>query len=93
MKMKEILSRIKEKIAGSSSYDIPDEFGEDYLEVDMENLPKDKTKVLVKPYVARSFADINEPLNDLREGLTIALINIRQLKQQDMAELKRFVSN
>ena len=47
--MKETLMRIKDKIMGSSSYDIPDEFGEDYLEVDLENQPKFKQKVVVKP--------------------------------------------
>ena len=46
--MKETLMRIKDKIMGSSSYDIPDEFGEDYLEVDLENQPKFKQKVVVR---------------------------------------------
>lgn len=89
--MKETLMRIKDKIMGSSSYDIPDEFGEDFVEVDMESQPKDRKKVLVKPYVVTEFNEINEPLNDLREGYTVALINIRQLKDKDVVELKRAV--
>jgi len=91
-KMKELLGRIKEKIIGDSGYDIPDEFGEDYLEIEPENIAKNKAKVLIKPYLIKEFSDINVPLNDLREGRTIALINVKHLKNKDMVELKRTIS-
>jgi len=90
--MKETLMRIKDKIVGSSSYDIPDEFGEDYLEVDLESQPKFKQKVVVRPYVIREFRDMQLPLNDLREGFTVALLNVKLLKDKDVTELKRAVS-
>lgn len=90
--MKEALMKIKDKIMGSSAYDIPDEFGEDYLEVDLESQPKLKQKVIVKPYVVREFRDMQLPLNDLREGYTVALINVKLLKDKDVSELKRAVS-
>lgn len=90
--MKEALLKIKDKIMGSSAYDIPDEFGEDYLEVDLENQPKLKQKVIVRPYVVREFKDIQLPLNDLREGYTVALLNVKMLKDKDVTELKRAVS-
>lgn len=90
--MKEALMKIKDKIMGSSAYDIPDEFGEDYLEVDLENQPKLKQKVIVRPYVVREFRDMQLPLNDLREGYTVALINVKLLKDKDVTELKRAVS-
>lgn len=90
--MKETLLKIKDKIMGSSAYDIPDEFGEDFLEVDLESQPKLKQKVIVKPYVVREFKDMQLPLNDLREGYTVALINVKLLKDKDVIELKRAVS-
>ncbi|MDI6737552.1 MAG: cell division protein SepF [Nanoarchaeota archaeon] len=90
--MKEALMKIKDKIMGSSAYDIPDEFGEDYLEVDLESQPKLKQKVIVRPYVVREFRDMQLPLNDLREGYTVALINVKLLKDKDVTELKRAVS-
>ena len=90
--MKETLMRIKDKIVGSSAYDIPDEFGEDYLEVDLENQSKFKQKVIVRPYVIREFKDMQLPLNDLREGFTVALLNVKLLKDKDVTELKRAVS-
>lgn len=90
--MKEALMKIKDKIMGSSAYDIPDEFGEDYLEVDRDSQAKFKQKVIVKPYVVREFRDMQLPLNDLREGYTVALINVKLLKDKDVSELKRAVS-
>ena len=32
------------------------------------------------------------PLNDLREGFTVALLNVKLLKDKDVTELKRAVS-
>jgi len=90
--MRETLLRIKEKIVGSSTYDIPDEFGEDFLEVEPERQTSDRKKVTVKPYAVRDFSDIKEPLDDLREGYTVALINIRGIKERDVLELKRVVN-
>jgi SepF-like predicted cell division protein (DUF552 family) len=40
----------------------------------------------------QDFSDIKEALDDLREGYTIALINIRYLKDKDIVELKRAVT-
>ncbi|MFH0798133.1 MAG: cell division protein SepF [Candidatus Woesearchaeota archaeon] len=94
--MRETLTRIKEKIIGTSGkdYDYPDEFGEDYLEIDHEQAMANqkKAKVTVRPFIINEFGDIKEPLDVLREGYTIVLLNIRGLKANDMMELKRAVS-
>jgi len=92
--MKDAFYRIKDKILGSEieDNDIPDEFGEDYLEIDPEHQAMDKKKVLVKPYAIREFQDVKPVLDSLREGYTIALVNIATLKEKDMIELKRVVN-
>lgn len=92
--MKETLLRLKDKIVGSpsGSYDYPDEFGEDYLEIDQNAKTNSKAKVVVKTFTLRDFSDVREPLEALREGYTIALINVTDLKQKDVAELKRAVA-
>ncbi len=92
--MKETLLRLKDKIVGSpsGSYDYPDEFGEDYLEIDPNAKTNSKARVVVKTFVLRDFSDVREPLEALREGYTIALINIADLKQKDVAELKRAIA-
>ena len=93
--MKDVFLRIKDKILGSGEShedDIPDEFGEDYLEIDTDSQPLHKKKVIVKPYTVRQFQDVKIILDDLRDGYTIALVNIRPLKDHDLIELKRVVN-
>lgn len=95
--MRDVLLRIKDKVIGSSGedYDYPDSFGEDYLEIDSNEpvaAPVRKNKITVRPFVIREFSDVKDPLNVLREGYTIALLNIRELKNNDMIELKRVVN-
>jgi|SRR3989344_5110337 len=92
--MKETLLRLKDKIVGSpnGSYDYPDEFGEDYLQIDENAKVQTKAKVVVKTFSLREFADIKEPLDALREGYTIALINVTELRQRDINELKRAIT-
>jgi len=68
------------------------ETSEDYVEVDVgREMPK-KVKVLVRPFILKSFDDVNRILEIIREGYTIALIDIKALKQKDVVELKRAIS-
>ncbi|MCX6711844.1 MAG: cell division protein SepF [Candidatus Woesearchaeota archaeon] len=84
-------SKIKEKLFGiSSGYsEYPEE---DYVEIDTKKDVGKRSKILVKPFIIEEFADIKETLDALREGYTIALINIRPLKDKDVIELKRAVN-
>ncbi len=66
-------------------------FDEDYVEIDVEQREK-KSKIVIRPFVLRKFEDINEILAALREGYTIAVIDIRQIKSRDIVELKRSIS-
>jgi len=92
--MKDTFLRIKDSILGATAEDndIPDEFGEDYLEIDTDAQPMRKSKVLVKPFIVREFQDVKLILDCLREGYTIALVNIKPLKDKDLIELKRVVN-
>lgn len=64
---------------------------DEYLEIDLEQ-EKKETKVLVKLFVLKNYEDVNEILNALREGYTIAIIDIKPLRQRDSIELKRAVA-
>lgn len=64
---------------------------EDYLEIDLDKEERD-SKVLVKLFLLKKYEDVNVILNVLREGFTIAIIDIKVLKQKDPIELKRAVS-
>jgi len=63
----------------------------DYIEIDLGREVK-KAKILVRPFVLRTFDDITPILNALREGYTIAVIDIKQLRAKDVIELKRAIS-
>jgi len=68
-----------------------DSSGEDYLEIDVGQTKKD-TKVLVRLFVMKDYEDTNFILNSLREGYTIAVIDIRNLKKKDPVELRRAIT-
>jgi len=63
-----------------------------YLELDSEATDTTKSKVLVRPFILQDFEDIKPILDSLREGYTIALVNIKPLKDKDIVELKRAVN-
>lgn len=64
---------------------------EEYIEIDLGREVK-KAKILVRPFILKSFEDVNTILNSLREGYTIAVIDIKQLRAKDIIELKRAIS-
>lgn len=78
------------------AFDLKKMFGakseEEYVEIDLNAAQERDTKVIVKPFVLRQYDDINDVLNAIREGYTIAVIDIKPLKTKDVIELKRAVA-
>ena len=68
-----------------------DDVSPDFIEIDLEQ-EKSDSKILVKTFVLKVYEDINPILNALREGYTIAVIDIKHLKSKDVVELKRAIS-
>jgi SepF-like predicted cell division protein (DUF552 family) len=68
--------------------------GEDneYLEIDLEQAKDKDNKVLVRLFTLKTYDDVNEVLAVLREGFTIAILDIKVLRQKDSIELKRAVA-
>lgn len=80
------------KIKNAFSSSDKDEFlGDEYLEIDLEQ-EKKENKVVVKLFTLKDYDDANNILNVLREGYTIAVIDIKNLKKKDPIELKRAIS-
>jgi len=65
---------------------------EEYVEIDLAGKEEKENKVIVKLFVLKTYDEVNEILNILREGYTIAIIDIKQLRQKDSIELKRAIS-
>ncbi len=92
--MKDFFLQLKEKFLKPAEEEpVAAQNGEDYVELASQHGgSEDRSKVLVRPFVMEEFEDIKEVLDILREGSTIALINIKPLKDKDLVELKRAVS-
>ena len=63
----------------------------DYIEIDLEK-EKSEHKVLVRLFALKNYDEVKDILNSLREGFTIAVIDIKTLRQRDSIELKRAIS-
>lgn len=88
-----ILGKIKDRLGFGSGYeDYADEYGDEYVEIDTQRDVGRDAKILVKTFVIQDFEDIKQVLDALRLGTTIALINIRPLKDRDLVELKRTIN-
>ena len=94
--MRDFFLQLKEKFTAPAVEE--EEFvaeTEDYVELGVQGTgasDESKSKVLVRPYVMEDFEDIKGILDSLREGNTVALINIKPLKDKDIVELKRAVN-
>ena len=84
-------SKIKEAFSGDSSDVLREAEKEDYVELGTEGGGSD-SKITVRPFVLQDFESIKPILDSLREGHTVALVNIKPLKDKDLVELKRAIN-
>jgi len=89
------ISKLKDRILNTispreSESDYPQDYSEDYLEVDTQTAVN-KSKITIRPFVLQEFTDIKPILEVLRDGYTIALINVKPLRDKDLIELKRAI--
>jgi SepF-like predicted cell division protein (DUF552 family) len=90
--MKNYFKKIKESLSSRKEHE-GDETESDYLELNTDTaFDKSSQKITVRPFVLEDFADVKAILDSLREGYTIALVNIKPLKDKDMVELKRSIN-
>lgn len=87
--MKDFFLQLKDKLTRPRE-EFPEESFEEYVELDQRK--EEKSRIIVRPYVMEEFEDIKGILDCLREGSTIALINIKPLKDKDLIELKRAIN-
>jgi len=68
-----------------------DEFNDEYIEIDLGK-EEHESKIFVKLFTLKDYDDVSGILDILREGYTIAIIDIKILRQKDSIELKRAIS-
>ena len=83
-----VFDKIKRAFSGGES---SEEMNPDYVEIDLDH-KEEENKVLVKLFTLKQYEDVNNILNALREGYTIAVIDIKNLRQKDSIELKRAIA-
>ncbi|PIN70582.1 hypothetical protein COV93_00890 [Candidatus Woesearchaeota archaeon CG11_big_fil_rev_8_21_14_0_20_43_8] len=88
MKIKNSLS--KAFTTEDDEYDVP-HVEEEYVELNTDMKGSD-SKITVRPFILEDFSDVKQVLDSLREGYTIALVNIKPLKDKDLVELKRAIN-
>ena len=80
-----------DKIKRAFSKSLGEDTGDEYLEIDLGKEEQEQ-KVFVKLFAIKDYEEVNVILNALREGYTIAVIDIKALRQRDPLELKRAVA-
>jgi SepF-like predicted cell division protein (DUF552 family) len=65
---------------------------EDYVEIDLKQDVQKKEKIRVRPFTLKKYDDVSDILEALRDGYSIAVIDIRPLKSKDIIELKRAIT-
>jgi SepF-like predicted cell division protein (DUF552 family) len=80
-----VFNKLKRVFSGGDSG------SDEYLEIDLGQKQKEN-KIIVKLFVLNQYEEVSEVLNALREGYTIAIIDIRILRKKDPIELKRAIS-
>lgn len=83
-----IFESLKAKFGGPKFDELESEEG--YVELDSD--AAERSKILVRPFQLEEFEDVKPVLDALREGYTIALVNIKPLKDRDLVELKRAIN-
>jgi len=84
-----VFDKIKKSFSGTLD---EEDTGNEYVEIDLGQEEKEKSRIMVKLFVLKNYEEVNEILNALREGYTIAIIDIKVLRQKDSIELKRAIS-
>jgi SepF-like predicted cell division protein (DUF552 family) len=86
------LSKLKERFSGAGSDILHETEEEGYVELGTDSNAESSSKIIVRPFVIEDFESIKPILDSLREGHTIALVNIKPLKDKDLVELKRAIN-
>jgi len=97
--MKKTLLKIKESLSKRFVDDEDEDFEDseepqNYLEIESykENSAQKNNKIMVRKYTVEDFQDVKEVLDAVREGYTIALVNIKPIRDKDVIELKRTIN-
>jgi len=86
------LQKIKESLKPSKSLILDgDDESDDYIELKEKTLEK-QANIYVRYCTLDEFEDVKPILDFIREGYSVCIIKIKDLKEKDINELKRAIS-
>ena len=89
--MSGFFSKVKKGMGMGAEPDVFEDAEKEYVEIETD-VSEEKAQITVRPYNIEDFSDIKDILKGLREGYTIALVNIKPIKEKDVIELKRSIN-
>ena len=92
--MANFFSRARSKVnelLGEREITQSEEAQKEYIELDTSG-SEGAHQMTVKTYTINAFGDIKQVLDDLRHGYTIAILNIKPLRDSDTVDLQRAIS-
>ncbi len=85
-------SKLKDKMMTTDSKLLEEAEEDKFVEIGTDAIAEDRSKIVVRPFMLEDFEGVKPILDVLREGKTIALVNIKPLKDKDLIELKRAIN-
>ncbi|MBS1266873.1 MAG: hypothetical protein MAG795_00842 [Candidatus Woesearchaeota archaeon] len=89
--MSGFFSKVKKGMGLGTEPDVFEEAEKEYVEIETD-AAEEKAQITVRPFNIEDFSDIKDILRALREGYTVALVNIKPIKEKDVIELKRSIN-
>jgi len=86
------LSQLKDKMKKSEmDEEFIEEPHEEYVQLATDEEFETGSKTVIRPFTLTKFEDSKPIIDAVRNGHTVALVNIRPLKEEDINELKRAI--
>ena len=90
--MKNLINKIKKSFGKDNNAPDKSEVEDEYIPLDTGS-DSPLQRVIIRPFELNEFADVKPILDFIRQDFTIALVNIKPLKEKDMVELKQSINN
>lgn len=90
--MRNLINKIKKSFKRDNNEQDKSDAESEYVELDTTSNNSPLQRVIIRPFELNEFADVKQILDFIRQDFTIALVNIKPLKEKDMVELKQTIN-
>ena len=91
--MRNLINKIKKSFGKENEVQDKSDVESEYVELDTNSAYNNSLqRVIIRPFELNEFAEVKQILDFIRQDFTIALVNIKPLKEKDMVELKQAIN-